>query len=595
MNMQFSASVGDSMLPGVPRILAESFSLFCDSLPHPAALMQHAGDDILQMRFAGVNSAFTERLGYESGQVAGMRPSALYQAESYTPAIAHFFRALTERRAAEVDTVIHARDGEAVPMELSAVPIVSPKKGTGLFYWQFIYRDISASQRFARHQREMLAAAEQQGRLLVQQLKREMLVRSISDLSTQETDVRRLVEQAASHIGETLQADVCVIQSFVATHGHSFPLTACYSAEHVSVDIRAMALERESAVWQQLTPANPVLAVEDIYREKLLRLGAPGAVAPRALVLAGGFFGGAVNCLMWIGQYGSPRAWQAYEVETVQLTMRSVALAVEHARMLDELVKARAESERRAAQLAESLERERQHSKLQNQFVATVSHEFRTPLAIIDGAAQLMERKLRHTGNEDDYALSQLHKTRRAVRRLTGLVDSTLELSNFELGRVRLLLAPVQLGAMLTEICSRQNEISKDRYFCIDVAELPARFMGDVRLLDQLFTHLVANACKYSPAAAPLHITGTVEDRMVTVRVRDGGMGIPQDEALHVFENFFRASNALGIPGTGIGLYLAKSFAELHGGRLCVENTSPQGTTFCVRLPLTHHEMEESL
>jgi len=247
-----------------------------------------------------------------------------------------------------------------------------------------------------------------------------------------------------------------------------------------------------------------------------------------------------------------------------------------------------AEQQQQTQRLANALEKEREYNALHREFVTMVSHEFRTPVAIIDGAAQRIDRRI---GKDTPEQLQErVGKIRGAVGRMIELIDSTLSVSRLEAGMIGLELADCNLGALLKEVCQRQQDISKKHKIHLTIADLPPTVFIDSKRMDQIFTNLLSNAVKYAPESPKIEVkAGTVGDNIV-VAVRDHGLGIPKDELPKLFEKFFRASTSTGIPGTGIGLHLVKHLAELHQGQVTVDSTEGKGTTFSLSFPIGKSE-----
>jgi signal transduction histidine kinase len=253
----------------------------------------------------------------------------------------------------------------------------------------------------------------------------------------------------------------------------------------------------------------------------------------------------------------------------------------ENVALIDRLT---AEQQQQTMRLAKALERERDYNALHGEFVAMVSHEFRTPVAIIDGAAQRIHRR---AGKDTPEELQQrATKIRGAATRMIQLIDSTLSVSRMAAGAIELEIAPCDMAALLTEICQRQQEIAKMHKICLTSADLPAMLFMDAKRMDQVFTNLLSNAVKYAPHGPQIEVEARAVGSEVVVSVRDSGLGIPKNEIPKLFEKFFRASTSTGIPGTGIGLHLVKHLVELHHGRITVDSTEGEGTTFTVALPL---------
>jgi signal transduction histidine kinase len=235
--------------------------------------------------------------------------------------------------------------------------------------------------------------------------------------------------------------------------------------------------------------------------------------------------------------------------------------------------------------LTDALVREQQASALQRQFIAMASHEFRTPLAKIDGAAQ---RLVRRRGElEPGFVADKSQLIRRAVSRMVELMESILSFGKLESGMAGLKPEECCLRDLLSACCDRQQELSKDHVISLDFASLPEKIVADRSALEQIFTNLLSNAVKYSPGSPKIEVRGWCDGTTVEVSVRDHGIGIDQDDLPKMFERYFRARTSTGIAGTGIGLNLVKYYVELHGGKVAVESLKGEGSTFTVSLPVS--------
>jgi len=241
------------------------------------------------------------------------------------------------------------------------------------------------------------------------------------------------------------------------------------------------------------------------------------------------------------------------------------------------------ERSEQAAQTAKALDREKELNRLQRQFVAMVCHEFRTPLAIIDGSASNLIRN--HENVPPDRVKERLNKVRKAVGRLTDLIESVLSAARLEAGTIKFDAAPTDLKEAIMEVVGSHREASPEMEIVADVDGLPGRWVCDPKLLRQVVSNLISNAIKYSPNDTHVWIDARSDENGVIVAVRDEGPGIPADELSQLFDRFFRASTSIGIAGTGIGLHIVKSFVDLHGGHVEVASEEGQGTTFSMYLP----------
>ncbi len=234
--------------------------------------------------------------------------------------------------------------------------------------------------------------------------------------------------------------------------------------------------------------------------------------------------------------------------------------------------------------LADALEREREVVTQQKRFVSVAAHEFRTPLTIIDGAAQRLLRYADQLGPDDLRERAQ--KIRGAVTRMMMLIDTTLNMARIDEGQIALSLTKVDVAALLTAICRRQESIATDFTFTIAGGDASIMVQADPRLLDQVFTNLLSNAVKYSGKSRRIEMRVTAVAERVEIAMRDFGIGVPADELPKLFTRFYRASTARGLPGTGIGLSLVKELVRLHGGEISVTSRVGEGTIFTVVLPV---------
>jgi signal transduction histidine kinase len=231
-----------------------------------------------------------------------------------------------------------------------------------------------------------------------------------------------------------------------------------------------------------------------------------------------------------------------------------------------------------------SLEREREVSRLHRAFVSMVSHQFRTPLAIIDSSAQRMIR--RGAGMPPEEVTSRAGKIREATRRLTRLMESTLNAARLEAGEINFNPRDCDIAALIREACAHQRELAPSALLEEQLEGLPTHLHCDPTLVEQAVANLVSNAVKYSPPGAPVLLRGaTGPGGAAVLEVVDQGVGIPADELGRVFDRFFRARTAEGVTGTGIGLAFARHVARLHGGDVTVVSEEGKGSIFTLRLP----------
>ncbi|MEZ5932610.1 MAG: HAMP domain-containing sensor histidine kinase [Alphaproteobacteria bacterium] len=237
-----------------------------------------------------------------------------------------------------------------------------------------------------------------------------------------------------------------------------------------------------------------------------------------------------------------------------------------------------------AKRLADALDREKELNGLQRQFVSMVCHEFRTPLAIVDGNAYRLLR--RHRTMPPESLEDALTKIRWSVSRLTDLMESVLSAARLEAGTIKFEPQPSDPVTMIEEIVANHQEVNADRTLIANLEKVKTPFLMDVKLMRQVVSNLISNAIKYSDNGTRIWIDASSSDEGdLVISVRDEGVGIPENELSRLFERFFRASTSTGIAGTGIGLHMVQALVDLHRGRVDVTSELGKGTTFTVHLP----------
>lgn len=222
---------------------------------------------------------------------------------------------------------------------------------------------------------------------------------------------------------------------------------------------------------------------------------------------------------------------------------------------------------------------QRQRIDQQRRFASMINHEFRTPLSTIDGAIQRLEV----TGaGADEATRTRYRKIQTAVDRLIGMMDNYLSPERMgEVGITRPADA-VSPAALLEEAAAQLRAAGREPI--VDIGDLPAKMRCQPSGLRLALKVLIDNALTYSPSERPIRLTGQHADGGIVLRVRDGGGGVPVAELRKIFNKGYRGSNAVG-DGSGLGLYMARSVIEVHGGNISVQNVAPFGSEFEIWLP----------
>jgi signal transduction histidine kinase len=266
-----------------------------------------------------------------------------------------------------------------------------------------------------------------------------------------------------------------------------------------------------------------------------------------------------------------PSSFSAEERELVTLLGRLVATGVQNIRSY--------EAERA------TVEELRRLSALRADFVSLVSHELRSPMAAVIGSARTLQERWRQLS--PDQRESFLSLIADETSRLATLVGDVLDTSRIEAGTFSFSFEAVDLGALVEESVANASLSQDEVAVRADVEKSLPMVRGDRERLRQVLANLIDNAVKYSRAGDAVEVFARADDSRVEVTVRDSGPGIAAEQQKLIFEKFGRARVTGSVkPGTGLGLFIARSIAEAHGGSLGVRSTPGRGSAFTLALPL---------
>jgi two-component system, OmpR family, sensor histidine kinase SenX3 len=227
-------------------------------------------------------------------------------------------------------------------------------------------------------------------------------------------------------------------------------------------------------------------------------------------------------------------------------------------------------------------------NKIRRDFVANVSHELKTPATSLKLLAESLEECIDEDPVQARFFASQLKSE---TERLANLITDLLDLARLESQEQTEYPHLVDVRKVLMTVLARMRQVARRK----DITLLWKRFgkaaqytvRGDETQLTSMFTNLVDNAIKYTPPGGKVEVTGGMDDREIIVMVCDTGIGIPEGKLPRIFERFYRVDKARSkaTGGTGLGLSIVRHVAENHGGRVTVESTPGEGSTFTVYLP----------
>ncbi len=225
------------------------------------------------------------------------------------------------------------------------------------------------------------------------------------------------------------------------------------------------------------------------------------------------------------------------------------------------------------------------------EFYANITHELKTPLSVILGAIQLMERKRNGQPAEEDGTLARNFKIiRHNCYRMLRLTNNLLDLAKMEAGYLRLKLTNCDLDVLLDGIVQSVMPYAAQKQLNLYYGKsaVPVKTAVDMEKMERILLNLLSNSIKFTEPGGMVSVSSCLKDNRILIAVKDSGIGIPAEMQEEVFGRFKQAGRnpALEKEGCGIGLSLVKSFVELHNGSIRVESTGGRGSEFIIDLPV---------
>ncbi|MFN8564262.1 MAG: ATP-binding protein [Anaerolineae bacterium] len=227
----------------------------------------------------------------------------------------------------------------------------------------------------------------------------------------------------------------------------------------------------------------------------------------------------------------------------------------------------------------------KQTDELKRELVATVSHDLKQPLSVMNGYLELLQMTQRLDGRGDNF----VSMIQRSIEHMRHLIDDLLDLAKIESG-IEINPQPVLVETLLKDCIEGVKPLADSKAMQLEVdlnSELP-QLAGDPNRLRQIFSNLVGNAVKYTPSEGIVHVGVERVDRNLRFTVQDNGIGISPEDQAHIFDRFYRVRRpeTENIEGTGLGLAIVKKLIEAHNGQIGLESSLGEGTTFYVTLPI---------
>ena len=237
----------------------------------------------------------------------------------------------------------------------------------------------------------------------------------------------------------------------------------------------------------------------------------------------------------------------------------------------------------RTLELTHALEHQQELNEMKSRFVSMASHEFRTPLSAILTSVSLVATY--HKDEQIEKRNKHIERIKGSVKNLTGILNDFLSLDKLEQGKLEMVSELFNLNDFAEDIVEEVKGMLKKGQQIRFSHHGEKEIKQNKKILRNVLLNLLSNAIKYSDEGRPIFFDIEVKDNFVSIKVKDEGIGIPEDEQKNLFGKFYRARNAVNIQGTGLGLNIVKKYVELLDGTISFSSKPEKGTTFIVKFP----------
>ncbi|OJT22143.1 hypothetical protein BO221_25775 [Archangium sp. Cb G35] len=523
-----------------------------------AGIISLAADAIISVNGQGritlFNSGAEQIFGYSAQEILG-QPLELLLPERFRGGhpghLDAFGRGpVASRRMAERQPIFGRRkNGEEFPAEAA----ISRMEVEGERVLTAILRDVSLQKQVEAEHRFLARAGE----TLSSSLDAERTLAAVARLT-----VESLADWCMVYVTEGEQ-----VRRLEVAHHEPGQRELATALREFRIDMSQPFLAREVLVRREplLMPVVPPEALESMAQGgehlSLLRRLEPRSIMGVPLLSDERLLGALVFISTRPG-----RGYGAADVEFAQGLARLASLAMENARLYQ------------AAQRA---------TKVRDEVLGIVAHDLRSPLNSISLWLQVVERQIQKLGSADLQTRSQepVSSIASSCRRMGRLIQDLLDVARLEAGRLSLNVSPQTPASLLREAIDSAGPEATGHQLNLDASEEAPHVLADRDRLLQVFSNLLGNALKFTPAGGEIRVGARVEGEQVRFHVRDTGPGIPPESLAHIFDRFWQA-NRTDRRGAGLGLSIARGIVEAHGGRLQVESEPGRGSTFSFTVPI---------
>ncbi len=493
-----------------------------------------------------VNDTFTEMYGFSESEVLGKNISIIHSTSNPKPILEEIrLNSINNRWVGEL--VNQRKDGTEFPIFLST-SCVYDENGKP-------YALVGVARDITERRKDEKQLEEYRNNLELLVVERTRNLDKVNTLLKEEIEKQKAAEEIIQDQLEFLQTLIDTIPSPIFIRGTNKVYKGCNSAFASFHGLTKQEIIGKNI--QELSPTIPVDAVIEKDRELLLSLG-----NQKYETMTRDSKGVVYNMMMLKAVYTKADG-------TVDGIV-GIMLDITEIKKLEN-------------EILNSLEKEKELSKMKTRFISVASHEFRTPLTSILASADLLELYGRKW-TESKY-LQYVGNIQRAVEYMTELINDVLTVNREDSSRIKFIPEKVNLHEFLDEIINNiKITASTNIKFKFDYKLKANVFKLDKKIIKQVATNLISNSVKYSPNGGIIKVDVCKEDDKLLIIIEDEGIGISQEDLEQLTEPFHRGKNVGSIAGTGLGLSITKRSIETHGGILSIESELNKGTKVTVKL-----------
>jgi PAS domain S-box-containing protein len=234
-------------------------------------------------------------------------------------------------------------------------------------------------------------------------------------------------------------------------------------------------------------------------------------------------------------------------------------------------------------ELSLALDKEKQLNEIKGRFVSMASHEFRTPLSTVLSSASLIEK---YAASDDQEKRSRhIEKIKNSVKHLNNLLEDFLSLGKLDEGKIGIHLHEFNLEELIRDTIEEMTPTLKTGQHITYKNACQSLITSDKNLIRNILFNLISNAIKFSDISKPIHVVSQTMDNITCISIQDEGMGISEEDKVHLFSSFFRGRNVTNIQGTGLGLHIVKRYVDMLRGSITMESTLGKGTKITFSIP----------